>query len=88
MQNKITIAVVIVVPLIIIFVLILSDQGSAGLDTVIRNAIIIAYMNGYADALQLKMDEINKLKTNEKLLRQRREEAAAKYILTVENMNK
>jgi hypothetical protein len=88
MQNKITIAVVIVVPLIIIFVLILSDQGSAGLDTVIRNAIIIAYMNGYADALQLKMDEINKLKTNEKLLRQRIEQAAAKYILTVENMNK
>ena len=87
MQNKISIAVTVLVPLIIIFVLLLSDQGSAGLDTVIRNAIIVAYMNGYADALELKTDEINKLKTNEKLFRQRVEQAAAKYILTVENMN-
>ena len=66
MQNKIIIAVIVWVPLIIIFVFFLSDRGSAGLDTVIRNAIIVAYMNGYADALQLKMDEINKLKTDKK----------------------
>jgi hypothetical protein len=88
MQNKIKIAIVILVPLIIIFILLLSNQGSAGLDTVIRNAIIVAYMNGYADALELKMDEINELKTDEKLLRQRIEQAAAKYIITVEKMNK
>jgi hypothetical protein len=88
MQNKIKIAIVILVPLVIIFILLLSNQGSAGLDTVIRNAIIVAYMNGYADALELKMDEINELKTDEKLLRQRIEQAAAKYIITVEKMNK
>ena len=84
---KIKKAVIVLVPLIIIFVLLLSDQGSARLDTVIRNAIIIAYMNGYADALELKTEEINELKTDEKLLHQRVKQAAADYILTVEKMN-
>ena len=86
MQNNIKRAGIILVPLIIVFILLL-DQGSAGLDTVIRNAIIVAYMNGYADALQLKMGEINKLKTNKKLFRQKIEQTAAEYITTVENMN-
>jgi hypothetical protein len=49
---------------------------------------MVAYMNGYADALQLKMDEINKLKTNEKFLRQRIEQAAAEYIIAVDDMNR
>jgi 5-bromo-4-chloroindolyl phosphate hydrolysis protein len=87
MQNKVKISVIILVLLISIFIL-FSDQGSAGLDTVIRNAIMVAYMNGYAEALQLTMDEISILKTNEKLFRQRIEQAAAAYIITVENMNK
>jgi hypothetical protein len=87
MQNKIKIAVAILVPIIILFVL-FPDQGSAGLDTVIRNAILMAYMNGYADALELKTEEIKKLKASEKLFRQRIEQAAADYIVTVENMNK
>ena len=72
---------------IVVFFL-LSDHGNAGLDTVIRNAIIIAYMNGYTDALELTLDEISKLKTNEKLIRERTKQAAASYIITVENMNK
>jgi hypothetical protein len=87
MQKKIKVYVVMFVPLIIIFIL-LSDPGNAGLDTVIRNAIIIAYMNGYADAIKLRMDEINKLKANDNLFRERIKQAAAEYILTVENMNK
>jgi hypothetical protein len=87
MQNKKKVAFIIFMPLIIVFLL-SSDQGNAGLDTVIRNAIIIAYMNGYTDALELKMDEISKLKANEKLIRERTKQAAAKYIITVENMNK
>jgi hypothetical protein len=45
-------------------------------------------MNGYADALELKTEEIKKLKTNKKLFRQRIEQAAAEYIITVEKMNK
>ena len=87
MKNSKKIAVMILVPLIIIFI-VLSDQGSARLDAVIRNAIVTAYMNGYADALELKTEEIKNLKTNKKLFRQRIEQAAAQYILTVENMNK
>jgi hypothetical protein len=74
--------------LLIIIFIVSSDQGIAGLDTVIRNAIVVAYMNGYADALQLKMDDINKLKANKKLFRQRIKQAAAEYIITVENINK
>lgn len=69
-----------------IFIL-LSDQGRAGLDAVVRNAIIIAYMNGYADALELRTEEIDELKENRNLYRQKIEQAAEKYILTVENMN-
>jgi hypothetical protein len=34
------------------------------------------------------MDEINKLKANDKLFRERIKQATAEYILTVENMNK
>ncbi|MGD8765498.1 MAG: hypothetical protein PVG87_24540, partial [Desulfobacteraceae bacterium] len=68
MQNSKKIAVIILVQLIIIFI-VLSDQGSAKLDAVIRNAIVTAYMNGYADALELKTEEIKKLKTNKKLFR-------------------
>jgi hypothetical protein len=87
MKNNKKIAVTGIVLLIIIFI-VSSDQGIAGLDTVIRNAIVVAYMNGYADALQLKMDDINKLKANKKLFRQRIKQAAAEYIITVENINK
>ena len=87
MQNSKKIAVIILVQLIIIFI-VLSDQGCAKLDAVIRNAIVTAYMNGYADALELKTEEIKKLKTNKKFFRQRIEQAAAEYIITVENMNK
>jgi hypothetical protein len=87
MQNSKKIAIIILVQLIIIFI-VLSDQGSAKLDAVIRNAIVTAYMNGYADALELKTEEIKKLKTNKKLFRQRIEQAAAEYIITVEKMNK
>ena len=71
-----------------IICIVLSDQGIAELDTVIRDAIVIAYMNGYADALELNAEEIKKLKANKKLLRQRIEQAAAKYIIVVESMNK
>jgi hypothetical protein len=86
MHYKIKVAFILLLPLIIIFTL-SSDQGNAGLDTVIRNAIIVAYMNGYANALELKNEEIKKLKANDKLFRQRIKQAAAKYILTVEKMN-
>jgi hypothetical protein len=87
MQNKTKIATKILVLLIIVFIF-LSNQGGAELDKIIRNAIMVAYMNGYADALQLKVDEINKLKTNEKFLRQRIEQAAAEYIIAVDDMNR
>ena len=87
MQNKRKVAAIMLVSTIMIFIL-LSDQGRAGLDAVVRNAIIIAYMNGYTDALELTLDEISKLKTNEKLIRERTKQAAAKYIITVEIMNK
>jgi hypothetical protein len=42
------------VPLIIIFI-VLSDQGCAEIDVVIRNAIMTAYMNAYADALEIRL---------------------------------
>ena len=87
MQKKRRIAVIMLMSILIIVTL-LSEQGRAGLDAVVRNAIIIAYMNGYADALELKTEEIKKLKTNKKLFRQRIEQAAADYIIAVEKMNK
>jgi hypothetical protein len=48
---------------------------------------MVAYMNGYVDALTLKIKDINKLKANERLLKQRVEKEAAEYIFTVEKMN-
>ncbi len=65
-------------PLIIIFI-VLSDQGCAEIDVVIRNAIMTAYMNGYADALELRTEEIKKLKINRELFRQRIEQATTEY---------
>jgi hypothetical protein len=86
MLKKIKIAIIILVPLIIVFT-VLSDQGSAELNKVIRNAIVVAYMNGYLDALTLKIKDIKKLKANERLLKQKVEKEAADYIFTVEKMN-
>jgi hypothetical protein len=75
------------VSLILIFIA-FSNRGGAELDPVIRNAIVTAYMNGYADALELKTKDIEKLKANKELFRQKIKQAASVYILTVENMNK
>lgn len=86
MQNKLKITIILLVPLIIVFI-VLSVHASAGLNKVIRNAIMVAYMNGYVDALTLKIKDINKLKANERLLKQRVEKEAAEYIFTVEKMN-
>jgi len=87
MKNNTKIAVIVLVALTIIFVC-FSNRGDAELDPVIRNAIVRAYMNGYADALELKTEEIQKLKADKKLLRQKTVQAASTYIITVENMNK
>jgi hypothetical protein len=86
MQKKRRIAVIMFLSILTIATL-LSEQGRAGLDAVVRNAIIVAYMNGYADALELKPEEIEELKTNRNLYRQKIKKAAEKYIITVENMN-
>jgi cell division protein FtsB len=86
MQKKRRLAFTMLVSILIIVTL-LSEQGRAGLDAVVRNAIVIAYMNGYADALELKPEEIDELKANRTLYRQKIEQAAEKYIITVENMN-
>jgi hypothetical protein len=75
------------VTLIIIFIL-FSDGESTELDPTIRNAIVTAYMNGYADALKLNMKNIQKLKTNKKNFREKIMQAASRYIQLVENMNK
>jgi hypothetical protein len=80
------IIVMVLLTLSIIF-FVFSDRGGAELDPTIRNAIVTAYMNGYADALKLDAKNIQKLKTNKKFFRQKITQAASKYILNVENMN-
>jgi hypothetical protein len=87
MLNKIKITVIVMASLTFILIL-FSDGEGTELDPTIRNAIVTAYMNGYADALELNTKNIQKLKTNKKLLRQKIMQAASNYILLVENMNK
>ena len=87
MQNKTKLFIGTVIVVIFIY-LFLPTRGSAKLEGQIRQVIIIAYMNGYADALKLKNEEIRRLKSNGKLLEKRVKEAAAVYINTVENLNK
>jgi hypothetical protein len=86
MQKKRRIAAIMLVS-ILIMITFVSSQGRAELDAVVRNAIIIAYMNGYGDALELKTEEIDELKANRNLYRRQIEQAAERYIITVENMN-
>jgi hypothetical protein len=75
------------VALVIVFVL-FSSPGSTALDGKIRNAIIVAYMNGFVDALDLNIDKIKGLKSNQDRLKKTVKEATARYIETVEKMNK
>jgi hypothetical protein len=86
MQNKIKITVIVMLSLTVILIL-FSDRGGAELDPTMRNAIVTAYMNGYADALKLNAKNIQKLKTDKKLFHQKILQAASKYILLVESMN-
>lgn len=52
------------------------------------NAIKISYMNGYVQALRLDSEQIEKLKTDEALLRQAVMDAATQYMQIVEAMNR
>jgi hypothetical protein len=86
MQNKLITVVVVVIVLLLCY-LIIPSNSSAILNSIIRKAIVVAYMNGYVDALALKIKDIENLKANESLLRQKVENEATDYILTVEKMN-
>ena len=81
--NPVNVAAIII---ILIFVSILPSHP-AGLDPEIRNAIVLAYLNGYVDALQLDIETIKKLQKDKDRLRQEAERATLKYITLVEKMN-
>ena len=49
--------------------------------------IKIAFMNGYATALQLDIEEIRELKESQLLLREKVEKASEKYLDRVREMN-
>ena len=86
MQNKFNSLVGVLAMLLIVLFLLLQPV-SAALDTRIRNEILIAYMNGYVEALQLDIIKIRQLKRDSTLLRKTVTEATEKYISTVEKMN-
>jgi hypothetical protein len=86
MQNKL-ITILLVVIVLLLCYLIVPSNSPATLNSIIRKAIVVAYMNGYVDALTLKIKDIENLKANESLLRQKVEKEAADYIFTVEKMN-
>ena len=86
MQSKIKIFFAAVIVLLVGY-LSIPASSTAKLDSIIRKAIMVAYMNGYVDALTLKIKDIKKLKANERLLKQKVEKKAANYIFTVEKMN-
>jgi hypothetical protein len=86
MQNKLITVLVVVIVLLLCY-LIIPSNSPATLNSIIRKAIVVAYMNGYVDALALNIKDIENLKADESLLRQKVEKKAADYILTVEKMN-
>jgi hypothetical protein len=86
MQNKL-ITILLVVIVLLLCYLIVPSNSPATLNSIIRKAIVVAYMNGYVDALTLKIKDIENLKANESLLRQKVEKEVADYIFTVEKMN-
>jgi hypothetical protein len=52
------------------------------------NEIRVSYINGYYEALHLKIEIIKQLQANENLLKQAVLNAADRYIAEVEGMNK
>jgi hypothetical protein len=73
--------------MLLVVLFLMLKPVSAALDKRIRNEIVIAYMNGYVEALQLDIIKIKKLKRDSTLLRKTVAEATEKYISTVEKMN-
>jgi hypothetical protein len=62
-------------------------DATAGLTSRMRNAIFIAYMNGYVSALKLDIKRIQLVKTDKKLMKEIVLEAAREYVQEVEDMN-
>jgi len=86
-QKKLKLFLTACILFLILFVLIVSSNSTA-LEPIIRNAIVAAYMNGFVDAVQNDIEEINKLKKDKKHLKQTVETATLRYITIVEDMNK
>ena len=63
------------------------SESSAGLDEKIKNAIYVAYMNGYVAALKLDMERIMQIKKDRELMKAHIQSAAREYIAVVESMN-
>ena len=59
----------------------------AGLTSRMRNAIFMAYLNGYVSALKLDIERIQLMKTDKKLMKEIVLEAAREYVQQVEDMN-
>lgn len=86
MQNKFS-SLFGALAILLIELFLLLKPASAALDMRIRNEIVITYMNGYVEALQLDLIKIKKLKNDSTLLRKNVAKATEKYISTVEKMN-
>ena len=52
-----------------------------------RKELMIAYMNGYYQALQLDVEEINELKNDKKILKKKVMDAGEKYATIIDIMN-
>jgi hypothetical protein len=73
---------------ILICLFLIGGSDSSGLDPEIHNAIFMAYLNGYVDALELDLKTIKMVKEDRDLLRKIAEQATSEYISIVEQMNK
>ena len=86
MSSRLKLAVI----FLVLAVLLLAGRTRVAPALTVRDSDIvrIAFMNGYLAALKLDPAELEKLKSDEKLLRQTVEKAAAQYLDAIDTMNK
>ena len=59
----------------------------AGISNSMKNAIYTAYVNGYAAALKMDIQQIQEIKSDDGLMKKTVLDAARKYVQVVEQMN-
>ncbi len=73
--------------MVIIFFSLCVNYTYSQLSPTKRRELMVAYMNGYYQALQLDAEEISKLKSDKKILKKKVMEAGEEYANIIDIMN-